>query len=251
MAHQIEYNIVGSDLQAVEIELDPSEAVRAEPGSMLYMEDGIEMQTNNEGGVFKGLKRMFMGEGFFVTNFINTSNQKRKLAFAAPYPGTILALDLNTVGNEFICQKDSFLCAAQGIEVEISFNKKLGAGLFGGEGFILQKLSGDGLAFIHTGGFLMQKTLKEGETLRVDTGCLAGFTTGVAYDIKFVGGFKNTVFGGEGLFYATLTGPGTVYLQTLPFSRVADSIARTINRGRQTGEGSLLGKTAFDLLGGK
>lgn len=241
MNDKIDYQIIGSDIQAVSIGLDPSEVVRAEPGSLMYMEDDIQMQTNAEGGLFKGLKRMFSGESFFITNFLNSGSQKRTIAFSAPYPGHIMPVDLKNFNGVFYCQKNSFLCAAGGVDVDMSFTKKLGAGFFGGEGFILQKLAGDGLAFVHIGGTLVEKELAPGETLRVDTGCLAGFTEGITYDIQFIGGFQNTLFGGEGLFFATLTGPGKVFLQTLPFSRIADRI----NSGRTSGEvrrgGGLIG----------
>ncbi len=203
MADVIDYQIYGDDLQLVEIALDPKEGVRAEAGTMTYMESGIEMQTSTGGGIFQGLKRAVTGESFFITTFLNNGPIKSKVAFAAPYPGKVVTLDLSQEGGRFICQKDSFLCAAQGIEVEISFTKKLGAGLFGGEGFILQRLEGNGLAFVHAGGTVIEKTLAAGETLRVDTGCIVGFSTTVDYDIKFVGGFRNALFGGEGLFVAS------------------------------------------------
>jgi uncharacterized protein (TIGR00266 family) len=225
MADVIEYKIYGDDLQLVEIELDPNEAVRAEVGTMTYMEQGIEMQTSTGGGLLKGLKRAFTGDSFFISSFVNRGNQKAHVAFAAPYPGKVISLDLRQLGGQFLCQKDSFLCAAQGIEIELAFTKRLGAGLFGGEGFILQRLEGDGLAFVHAGGTIIEKTLAQGEVLRVDTGCLVAFAPTVDYDIQFVGGFKNALFGGEGLFLARMTGPGKVYLQSLPFSRLADRIA--------------------------
>lgn len=225
MADVIDYTIFGNDMQVVEIELDPGEGVRAEVGAMLYMDDGIEMQTSTGGGLFKGFKRMLAGESFFITTFMNSAKEKRRLAFAAPYPGKIVPLDLSLFGGMILCQKDSFLCAARGIEIEVAFTKKLGAGLFGGEGFILQRLEGDGLAFIHAGGMLLERDLSVGETLKVDTGCLAAFSQSVDYDIQFVGGFKNAMLGGEGIFLARLTGPGKVYLQSLPLSRLADRIA--------------------------
>lgn len=225
MADVIDYTILGDDMQLVEIELDSSEGVRAEAGAMLYMEDGIEMQTDTGGGVFKGFKRMITGESFFITTFIHGGRGKSKVAFAAPYPGKIIPLDLTALGGTFLCQKDGFLCAARGIDIDIAFTKRIGAGLFGGEGFILQKLSGDGLAFVHAGGTVVKKELAVGQTLRVDTGCLVAFAPTVDYDIQFIGGFRNALFGGEGLFLAQLKGPGTVYLQSLPFSRLADRIA--------------------------
>ena len=248
MADVIDHVIYGDDMQMVEIELDPGEAVRAEAGAMTYMEHGIEMQTGTGGGIFRGLKRMITGESFFITSFINAGPGKQHVAFAAPYPGKIIPLDLSKLGGRFLCQKDAFLCAAKGIEIEIEFTKKIGAGLFGGEGFILQRLEGDGMAFVHAGGTIIKKELSAGETLRVDTGCLVAFAPTVDYDIKFVGGFKNALFGGEGLFLAHLTGPGMVYLQSLPFSRLADRVyaaARFQQRGEKKGVAGLGG----DLLG--
>ena len=224
MADVIEYTIFGDDLQLVEVELDPGEAVRAEAGTMTYMENGISMQTSTRGGLMKGLKRAITGESFFITSFLNQGNQKAKVAFAAPYPGKVIPLDLSAEGGRFICQKDSFLCAANGIDVEVAFTKRLGAGLFGGEGFILQRLEGNGLAFVHAGGTVIEKQLAQGESLQVDTGCIVAFSPSVDYNIKFVGGFRNAMFGGEGLFIATMTGPGKVYLQSLPLSRLADRL---------------------------
>ncbi|MCR4399723.1 MAG: TIGR00266 family protein [Syntrophomonadaceae bacterium] len=247
MADVIDYRIFGEDMQMVEVELDPGEAVRAEAGMMMYMEQGIEMQTQ-VGGVFKGLKRMVTGESFFITTFLNTGSRVARVAFAAPFPGKIIPLDLGALGGTFIVQKDGFLCAAQGIDIDIAFTRRIGAGLFGGEGFILQRLSGEGLAFVHAGGSIVQRELQAGETLRLDTGCLVAFAPSVTYDIQFIGGFRNVLFGGEGLFYATLTGPGRVYLQTLPFSRLADRVlaaARWNNRDQQRGIGGL-----GDVLGG-
>jgi uncharacterized protein (TIGR00266 family) len=246
-AHEIDYKIYGEDMQLVEVELDPNEAVRAEIGTMMFMEADIEMQTSTGGGIFAGLKRMVTGDSFFISSFLNRGSQKRKIAFAAPYPGKIIPIDLKQLGGEFICQKDGFLCAAQGIEINVAFTKKLGTGLFGGEGFILQKLTGDGLAFIHAGGTIVQRQLAAGEQLRVDTGCVVAFAPTVNYDIKFVGGFKNVLFGGEGLFFATLTGPGLVYLQSLPFSRLADRIVAASAMGGRRDEGGL---GIGNLLGG-
>ena len=211
-------------MQVVEIELDAGEGVRAEAGAMIYMDGGIEMQTSTGGGLFKGFKRMLTGESFFITTFLNNAKERRKVAFAAPFPGRILPVDLGQVGGSILCQKDSFLCAARGIEIGVAFTKKLGAGLFGGEGFILQRLEGNGLAFIHAGGTLLERDLKSKEVLMVDTGCLAALAPGVDYDIRFVGGFKNALLGGEGIFLARLEGPGKVYLQSLPLSRLADRI---------------------------
>ena len=245
MAHEIDYKIIGDDIQVVEVELDPQEAVRAEVGAMLYMEQGIAMQTGTGGGLFSGFKRMLTGESFFITTFMNNGLGKQHVAFAAPYPGKIIPLHLGRLGGTYYCQKDGFLCAAQGVDIEVAFTKKMGAGLFGGEGFILQKLTGDGLAFVHAGGTIIARELKPGETLRVDTGCLVAFAPTIDYDIRFVGGFKNALFGGEGLFLATLTGPGLVYLQSLPFSRLADRIiaASGFGGGREQsrGLGGILG----------
>jgi uncharacterized protein (TIGR00266 family) len=224
MSDEIDYKIIGNDMQVVEIELDAGEGVRAEAGTMLYMDGGVEMQTSTGGGLFKGFKRMITGESFFITTFLNGSRDRRRVAFAAPFPGKILVVDLSRWGGRILCQKDSFLCAARGIEIEVAFTKRLGAGLFGGEGFILQKLEGDGLAFIHVGGSLLERELRAGEVLMVDTGCLAAFAESVDYDIQFVGGFKNALLGGEGIFLAKLEGPGKVYLQSLPLSRLADRI---------------------------
>jgi len=252
MADVIDYTIYGDDLQLVEIRLDPGEGVRSETGVMTYMEDGIEMQTSTGGGILKGLKRALTGESFFITTFLNRSREPRRVAFAAPYPGKIIPLDLRAVGGRFICQKDSFLCAAQGTEIEVAFTKRLGAGIFGGEGFILQRLEGDGMAFLHAGGTIVEKELAAGESLRVDTGCLVGMAPTVDYNIQFVGGFKNALFGGEGLFLARLTGPGKVYLQSLPFSRLADRIiaASRVAVGEKKGVAGLGGDVLGNLLSG-
>jgi uncharacterized protein (TIGR00266 family) len=249
MADVIDYKIFGDDMQIVEIELDPGEAVRAEAGAMMYMGPGIEMQTSTGGGIFKGLKRMITGESFFITSFVYSGNGKGHVAFGAPYPGKIIPLDLGKLGGTFLCQKDAFLCAAAGIEIEVAFTKKIGAGLFGGEGFILQRLEGDGLAFVHAGGTIIEKELGAGETLRVDTGCLVAFHPSVNYDIQFIGGFKNALFGGEGIFLARLEGPGKVYLQSLPFSRLADRIFAAA-RSKQVGEQKGIGGLGGGLLGG-
>ena len=253
MADVIDYKIHGDDMQLVEIELDPGEGVRAEAGAMMFMENAIEMQTSTGGGLFKGFKRMLTGETFFITTFMYNGTGKGHLGFAAPYPGKIIPLNLAQHGGQFMCQKDAFLCAASGVEIELAFTKKIGAGLFGGEGFILQRLEGDGMAFIHVGGAIIEKNLAVGETLRVDTGCLAAFAPSVNYDIQTVGGFKNALFGGEGIFLAHLTGPGKVYLQTLPFSRLADRIvaaSRSGNRGESKGVAGLGGNIVGGLLGG-
>ena len=251
-AHEIDYEIHGEEMQYVEIELDPQEGVVAESGSFMMMENGLEMSTifgdgsNQSEGVlgklFSAGKRLLTGESLFMTVFTNHSQQKRKVSFASPYPGSIIPIDLAEKGGKFICQKDAFLCAAKGVSVGIEFSKKLGRGFFGGEGFIMQKLEGDGMAFVHAGGTVCKKVLAAGDTLKVDTGCLVGFSQTVNYDIEFVGGIKNTVFGGEGLFFATLQGPGTVYIQSLPFSRLASRVIAAIPRtGNTKGEGSVLG----------
>jgi uncharacterized protein (TIGR00266 family) len=253
MADVIEYTIYGDDLQMVEIQLDPEEAVRAEAGTMLYMEKGVQMQTGTGGGIFKGVQRVFTGETFFITSFLNTAGDVKRVAFAAPYPGKIIPLNLSDFGGTFIFQKDSFLCAAQGIEIEIAFSKKLGAGLFGGEGFILQRLVGDGLTFAHAGGTIIEKDLAEGEILSVDTGCLVAFSPSVDYDIEFIGGFTNALFGGEGLFLARMTGPGKVFLQSLPLSRLADRIvraARFTSVDETKGAAGMGGKILGDIISG-
>lgn len=252
--HVVDYKIYGEDMQFVEIELDPNEATVAEAGSMMYMEDGIEMETvfgdgSGGGGGFLGAlmgagKRLLTGESLFMTVFINKGSGKKRVAFAAPYPGTIMAVDLDDVGGELIAQKDSFLAAAKGVSVGIAFQKRLGAGFFGGEGFIMQRLQGDGMAFVHAGGKLHEKVLAPGETLRVDTGCIVAFQSTVDYDIQFVGKIKSALFGGEGLFFATLRGPGKVWLQSLPLSRMANRIVAASSFARGGGgreEGSVLG----------
>ncbi len=248
--HEIDYKIFGEELQCVEIELDPQEAVIAEPGSFMMMTEGIEMQTmfgdgSNQGGfmgkLFTAGKRLLTGESLFMTVYTNISNQKRQITFAGPYTGKIIPLNLAELGGKIICQKDSFLCAAKGVEIGIEFQKKLGTGLFGGEGFIMQKLEGDGMAFVHSGGYIIEKNLQPGEMLKIDTGCLVGFTSGVDYDIQFVKGVKNVIFGGEGLFYATLRGPGKVWIQSLPISRLAGRILSYGSVGGRKEEGSILG----------
>lgn len=252
-AHEIDYEIFGEEMQFVEIELDPQETVVAEAGSFMMMEDGIKMETifgdgsRQSGGIFGKLmnagKRILTGEGLFMTTYTNYGHGKKKVSFASPYPGKIIPIDLQEYNGKFICQKDAFLCAAKGVAVGIEFNRKLGTGLFGGEGFIMQKLEGDGMSFIHAGGTLHKKVLQPGEVLKVDTGCIVGFEQTVNYDIEFVGGIKNTLFGGEGVFFATLRGPGTVYVQSLPFSRLADRIIAHAPSagGSSQGEGSILG----------
>lgn len=260
-AHEIDYRIYGEEMQYVEIELDPQEAVIAESGSFMMMDDGIKMDTifgdgsqNDKGFLGKILgagKRILTGESLFMTAFYNDFTGKRNVSFASPYPGKIVPIDLTAFGGKFICQKDAFLCAAKGVSVGIEFSKKLGRGLFGGEGFIMQKLEGDGMAFVHAGGTMAEKTLQPGEVLRVDTGCIVGFTKDVDYDIEFIGGIKNSIFGGEGLFFAKLRGPGKVYIQSLPFSRLANRIITSAPRtgGKDRGEGSILGGLG-DLLDG-
>jgi uncharacterized protein (TIGR00266 family) len=253
LMHDIDYKIHGDDMQFVEIELDPAEAVVAEAGSMMFMDDSIAMETifgdgskQNSGfmGALLGAgKRLLTGESLFMTVFQNQGAGKRRVAFGAPYPGKIVPVNLSEVGGELIAQKDAFLCAAKGVSVGIAFQKRIGAGLFGGEGFIMERLTGDGLAFIHAGGTLYERTLAPGEVLRVDTGCIVGFQPTVDYDIQFVGGIKTALFGGEGLFFATLRGPGKIWLQSLPFSRLADRIIAAAPRagGRGREEGSMLG----------
>ncbi|UCB46934.1 MAG: TIGR00266 family protein [Spirochaetota bacterium] len=249
-AHEIDYKIIGDDMQAVIITIDPGEAVQAEAGAMMFLEDGIEMNTGTGGGLMKGVKRVLSGESFFITTFMNGSKNPRKLAFSAPYPGKIMAMNLAETGT-ILCQRDAYLCSAYGVDISVAFTKRLGAGFFGGEGFILQKLAGDGMAFVHAGGTLLKKDLAKGERLRVDTGCIAAFEERVEYDIEWVGGLKTALFGGEGLFFATLKGPGCIYMQTLPFSRLADRImnATMMNRGETRGAslfGGLAGLTGGD-----
>jgi len=257
--HEVTYEIFGDDMQVVEVELDPGETVVAEAGAMNYMDDGISFEakmgdgSKPEAGFFgkllDGAKRMVTGESLFLTHFTNDAGGVKRAAFAAPYPGKIIALDLDEVNGELICQKDAFLAAALGTEIGITFAKRLGTGFFGGEGFILQHLRGDGMAFVHAGGAIVKKELN-GETFRVDTGCLVAFTKGVDYDIERAGNLKSMIFGGEGLFLATLKGHGTIWLQTLPFSRLADRIIARAPRhgGKSTGEGSILGGLG-DLFG--
>lgn len=249
---EIDYEIIGESMQMVEVELDPAEAVIAEAGAMNYMEDDIEFEARMGDGsnvdqgfmgkLYSAGKRMITGESLFMTHFTNRGNSKRRLTFAAPYPGSIIPLDLATLGNEVICQKDSFLCAAMGTKVDIAFNKKLGSGFFGGEGFILERLVGDGMAFVHAGGTVVEKKLN-GETLRLDTGCLVAMSGNIDYDIQMVKGFRSMFFGGEGLFLTTISGHGTVWIQSLPFSRLADRIIQHAPSvgGKRQGEGSVLG----------
>ncbi len=260
-AHEIDYHIFGEEMQYVEIELDPQEAVVAEAGSFMMMDTGIKMDTifgdgsNQDSGIlgkmFSAGKRLLTGESLFMTAFLNEEHGKKKVSFASPYPGKIVPIDLSKLSGKFVCQKDAFLCAAKGVTIGIEFSKKLGRGLFGGEGFIMQKLEGDGMAFVHAGGTMAKKELQAGEVLKVDTGCIVGFTNTVSYDIEFIGGIKNTIFGGEGMFFASLKGPGTVYVQSLPFSRLATRVLASAPRagGTRKGEGSVLGGIG-DLLDG-
>lgn len=232
-AHEIEYILHGDDMQFVEIILDPDESCIAEAGAMMMMDQGIKMETLfGDGGKKGGLlgvlggaaKRVITGESLFITSFTNVGRGKQQVSFASPYPGKIIPIDLSQYNGKIVCQKDAFLCAAKGVSIGIDFTKKIGAGFFGGEGFILQKLEGDGLAFVHAGGTIVRKSLSPGETLRVDTGCLVAMTRDIKYDIEFVGGIRNTLFGGEGLFLATLSGTGDVWVQSLPFSRLASKV---------------------------
>jgi uncharacterized protein (TIGR00266 family) len=259
-SHEVDYEILGDDLQLVEVELDPGETVIAEAGGMTYMEDGITFEskmgdgTEPRGGFFEKLlgagKRMLVGESLFMTHFKNSGQGKQRVAFAAPYPGKILALNLAELGEELLCQKDAFLAAALGTKVSIAFTKRMGTGLFGGEGFILQKLEGDGMAFIHAGGMVVRKELRNSR-LRIDTGCVVAFTKDIDFDIERAGNLKSMLFGGEGMFLATLQGTGSVWVQSMPFSRLADRILANAPSagGARTGEGSILGGLG-DLLDG-
>ena len=258
----VDFEIKGSEMQFVEVELDPGEAAVGEAGSLMYLDAGIEMDTvfgdgsANQGGLFGKLlgagKRLVTGESLFTTVYTNVSATKLRVAFAAPYPGKILAMDLRQLGGTLICQKDAFLCAARGVSLGIAFQRKLSVGFFGGEGFIMQKLEGDGLAFVHAGGTIVQRELRAGQTLLVDTGCIVGYLPSVSFEIQYVGKIKTALFGGEGLFLAKLTGPGTVWLQSLPFSRLASRVfAAAPQHGGSREENSLLGGLAAGgLLGG-
>lgn len=250
--HDIDYFIHGEEMQCVEIELDPQETVIAESGSFMYMDNAIEMETifgdgsqQNSGGLLNKLmgagKRLLVGESLFMTAFTNVGYGKQRVSFAAPYAGKIVPMDLSQLGFKIICQKDAFLCAAKGVSVGIEFQRKLGTGLFGGEGFIMEKLEGDGLAFVHAGGYILERDLGPGDVLKVDTGCIVAFTSTVDYDIQMVKGVKNAIFGGEGLFFATLRGPGKVWLQSLPVSRLAGRILSYAQPGNRKEEGSILG----------
>jgi uncharacterized protein (TIGR00266 family) len=248
--HEIDYKIYGEEMQYVEVELDPQETAVAEAGAFMMMDEGVQMETifgdgrSQSQGFFGKLmsagKRVLTGESLFMTAFTNTGHGKKKVSFASPYPGKIIPLDLLEMGGKMICQKDAFLCAAKGVAIGIEFQRKLGTGLFGGEGFIMQKLEGDGMAFVHAGGHVLSRDLQPGELLKIDTGCIVAFTPSVDYDIQFVGGIKNTLFGGEGLFFATLRGPGRVWIQTLPVSRLASRIL-AYGTYKRKDEGSILG----------
>jgi uncharacterized protein (TIGR00266 family) len=250
--HEIDYRILGEEMQCVEIELDPQETAIGESGSFMMMDqeiqmetifgDGSQQQSGFLGKLMSAGKRLLTGESLFMTAFTNAGYGRKKVTFAAPYPGKIIAMDLYRHNGKVICQKDAFLCAAKGVSVGIEFQRKLGTGLFGGEGFIMQKLEGDGMAFVHAGGHVLERELQAGELIKIDTGCIVAFTQTVDYDIQFVGGIKNTIFGGEGLFFATLTGPGKVWIQSLPISRLASRIIQYGGiGGRRREEGSILG----------
>jgi uncharacterized protein (TIGR00266 family) len=250
--HEIDYKIFGEELQYVEVELDPGETAVAEPGAFMMMDDGITMQTifgdgsqqqDNSimGKLFSAGKRLLVGENLFMTAFTNTGSGKKRVSFAAPYTGKVVALNLLELGGKIIAQKDAFLCAAKGISIGIEFQRKLGTGLFGGEGFIMEKIEGDGMAFLHAGGYVQERDLQPGELLKIDTGCIVGFTGSVDYDIQFIGGIKNSIFGGEGLFFAILRGPGKVWIQSLPISRLASRILAFATYNRKE-EGSILGR---------
>jgi uncharacterized protein (TIGR00266 family) len=259
-SHVIDYRIVGEEMQFVEIELDPGETVVAEAGGMMYMDASVVMDTKLGDGADEGQgllgkalsagKRVLTGESLFMTHFTAQGAGKQHVAFASPYPGRIVPLDLAALGGEVLCQKDAFLCAAKGTEVGVAFTKRFGAGLFGGEGFILQRLQGDGNAFVHAGGTIIERELKAGEVLKVDTGCLVAFLPSVTYDIEMVKGVKSMLFGGEGFFFATLKGPGHVWLQSLPFSRLANRIGSAARSGSGKGEGSVLGQVGLNGLSG-
>ena len=264
-ADEIEYKIFGSEMQFVEVELDPGESVIAEAGAMMYKDSTIDMDTifgdgsakSSQGGFFDKLvgagKRLITGESLFMTVFTNKGRNKGKAAFGAPYPGNIIPVHLPEIGGTIICQKDSFLCAAKGVSVGIYLQRKIMTGLFGGEGFIMQKLEGDGLAFMHAGGTIVERQLQPGETLHVDTGCVVAFEPSVQFEIQQAGNVKTALFGGEGLFFAALSGPGKIWLQSLPFSRLAGRmLAAAPKQGGSKEEGSILGKTVLGgtVLGG-
>ncbi|MFD0048721.1 TIGR00266 family protein [Actinomycetes bacterium NPDC127524] len=257
--HKIDYRIYGDDMQFVEVELDPEETVVAEAGSFMMMDDRIAMETifgdgagttGLMGKLFSAGKRMLTGESLFMTAFTNEGTEKKHVSFASPYPGKIIPMDLSELGGKIICQKDAFLAAAKGVSVGIEFQKKLGTGFFGGEGFIMQKLEGDGMAFVHAGGTIQKKELQEGEALRVDTGCLVAMTSDVSYNIEMVKGVKTALFGGEGLFLATMQGPGAVWIQSLPFSRLASRVFAAMPHNGGTKDEGSIAKGLFNLLDG-
>lgn len=259
--HEIDYKIYGEELQFVEIELDPGETVIGEPGSFMMMDSGIEMQTlfgdgsqsSQQGGFFGKLlnagKRLLVGENLFITAFTNVGQGKKTVSFASPYTGKIIAIDLSLHNGKIIAQKDAFLCAAKGVSIGIEFQRRLGTGIFGGEGFIMEKLEGDGLAFVHAGGYVMERELRAGELLKVDTGCVVAYTAGIDFDIEFIRGVRNWMFGGEGLFFASLSGPGKVWIQSLPISRLAGRLMQYASFNRKE-EGSILGGIG-NLLDGR
>jgi uncharacterized protein (TIGR00266 family) len=260
IAHEIDYKIYGEELQFVEIELDPNETAVAESGAFMMMDDGIRMQTifgDGSAGQPQGFlgklwsagKRVLTGESLFMTAFTNEGQGKKRVSFASPYTGKIIALDLQQLGGKIIAQKDAFLCAAKGVSIGIEWQKKLGTGIFGGEGFIMQKIEGDGLAFVHAGGYIIERELKAGEVLKADTGCVVAYTPGIDFDIEFISGVKNWMFGGEGLFFAKLTGPGKVWMQSLPISRLAGRIIQ-YGTWKRKEEGGILGGLG-NLLDGK
>ena len=251
--HEIDYRIFGEEMQYVEVELDPSETAVAESGAFMMMDDGVQMQTifgdgsDQQGGgglmgkLFSAGKRLLTGESLFMTAFTNMGYGKKRVSFASPYPGKIIPLNLMNLGGSVICQKDAFLCAAKGVAINIEFQRRLGTGLFGGEGFIMQRLQGDGMAFMHAGGHVFERELQAGEMVKIDTGCLVGYTAGVHFDIEYIGGIRNKIFGGEGVFFATLRGPGKIWVQTLPVSRLASRILSFAAPGGRREEGSILG----------
>lgn len=259
--HEIDYRIFGEELQFVEVELDPGETVIGEPGGFMMMDNDIQMQTifgdgskQQNGGLLEKLfsagKRLLVGENLFMTAFTNTGQGKKHVSFAAPYTGKIIPLDLSQLGGKIVAQKDAFLCAAKGVSIGIEFQRRLGTGIFGGEGFIMEKLEGDGMAFVHAGGYVIEKTLQPGEVLKIDTGCVVAYTAGVDFDIEFIRGIKNWMFGGEGLFFAILRGPGKVWIQSLPISRLAGRLQQYASLGGRKEEGSILGGLG-NLLDGR
>lgn len=259
--HEIDYRIFGEELQFVEVELDPGETVIGEPGGFMMMDNDIQMQTifgdgskQQNGGLLEKLfsagKRLLVGENLFMTAFTNTGQGKKHVSFAAPYTGKIIPLDLSQLGGKIVAQKDAFLCAAKGVSIGIEFQRRLGTGIFGGEGFIMEKLEGDGMAFVHAGGYVIEKTLQPGEVLKIDTGCVVAYTAGVDFDIEFIRGIKNWMFGGEGLFFAILRGPGKVWIQSLPISRLAGRLQQYASVGGRKEEGSILGGLG-NLLDGR